>query len=340
MEKYLNWFCLSLKLHMKKRGTLLLLLAMIVIIPILWSVKIPDGSNTTVYICYNDSIHGDTIHTRLQQNDSLQFMEVSTETEIVQSVENGSAECGFVLSSDFDASIEKNHWDKVVTCYVSPFSTKSEVAKEKLFAAMYVVYSEWLLQNTEEEIYGNHDPERMETLLATNNAYTNGQLFLEIEKEYVQTPSAPSTKSVYPIQGTISLFVFFSMLLASGIHFEKDIYQIQKALPYGKKGLFVWIYIISAGLPVAATGLILIFLSGYSRGFIRELLLMLLLLLLNSIWGILLSRILKNELTFYAWQLTILIIHLIFCPIFWNIGDYVPTLGFISYLLPVGIYLL
>lgn len=340
MEKYLNWFFLSLKLHMKKRGTLLLVLAMLLIIPILWSVKIPDGSNTTVFICYNGSTHRDHIATQLQQNNSLQFVEADTEAEVIKAVENGSAECGFVLSSDFDAYISQDRWNEIVTCYISPFSTKSEVAKEKLFAAMYAVYSEWLLQSTEEEIYGNHDPERMETLLATNNAYANGQLFLEIEKEYVQTPSATKVKSVYPIQGIIGLFIFFSMLLASGIHFEKDIHQIQKALPYGKKGLFVWIYIISAGIPVAATGLILIFLSGYSRGFIRELLLMLLLLLLNSIWGILFSHILKNELTFYAWQLTILIIHLIFCPIFWNIGDYVSTLNFISYLLPVGIYLL
>lgn len=339
MEKYLNWFILCLKLHMKKRGSLLLLLAMLVIVPVLWSVKVPDGTNTTVLICYNGSSHQETISGHLLQNDSLQFVEAHSEEEVIKAVEKGKAECGFVLSTSFDASVSKNQWDEIVTCYISPFSTKSEVAKEKLFASLYVVYSEWLLQHTEEEIYGDHNPERMEQLLAANQTYLNDHLFLDIEKQYIET-SAASTKSLYPIQGIVGLFVFFSMLMASGIYFEKEIHLIQKALPFREKNKFVWIHIVCAGIPVAFMGFILILLSGQSRGFIMELLLMLLLLLLNSIWGMLLSRIFKNELTFYSWQLTILVVHLIFCPIFFNIGDYAPTLGFISYLLPVGWYLM
>lgn len=341
MEKYVNWFILSLKLHMKKPGTWIFLITMIFVIPLLWQIRMPDGTNTTVSVCCNGSAYENDILLYLQKGtDSLFFISEKNPEDVIFAVESGRSECGFVLSEDFDKGIENGDWDEIVTCYVTPFSTKAEIAKEAFFAAIYPLYSEWLLTTTRSEIYGTEDEAIKNELLAANEARLNGQAFLTIDKIYMDAPQNAGKSQTYPIQGFVALFLFFAAFLASGIRFETDIFSIHNALPKRKKAPFTVLYILGATLPIALTGWILILLSGSSRGTGKELLLMLFLWMAGSLCGLLFGKLFRKESTFYSLQLAILLFHVIFCPILWNITDYAPALGFVSYLSPVGIYLL
>lgn len=317
MEKCLIWYQLSLKQNMRKLGTWVLLVTMLFLMWVVGHIHTPDQDNTTVAICFNGSNFEKEIKEVIEEgNAQFEFDEYDTAEAVSDAVESGKVECGFVFSEDFDSRIAQGDWEDVVTCYSTPFGTKTDVAKETLYGTLYPIYSRWLLAETENEIYSKEDPERLEQLLEKHDTYLEGALFLSFEEITIETEHSKTEEvlslydnddSIYLTQGLVELFVLLSMLLAAGVYGQKETAQIESALLVREKLLFRYINILASGTILAGAGFFSILLSGESRGFWLELASMLGMLTLGGLLVYGFSKLFKNRLTYMSWVVTLVI---------------------------------
>ena len=307
MEKCLVWYQLFLKQNIRKPATWLMLVLMLVLLWIVGNIHMPDGTNRTVMVCYQDSDYEKEIANVLG-NSKTEFVFQSCEnpSDVYEAVEKGNAECGFVLDEDFDKRIAGGDWDELVVCYTSPFGTKTEVAKENFYAAMFPVYSKWLLIATEEDIYKKTNDGRMEELLEKHDEFLGGKRMLSFEEVRIDgtVVTDEAKKSIYPLQGLVELFVLLTMLLAAGGYGQKETAQIESALFVKEKIYFRFINLLASGTLTAVIGFVAILFAAESRGFLTELISIIGLLFFGGVFVLVFSKLFKNRLTYLSWVAT------------------------------------
>lgn len=321
MEKCLIWYKLSLKQNIRKFGTWILLFSMLFLLWITANIHMPDKTNTTVAICYNGSIYEEEVKEAIENgNSQFDFDIYDDADDISEAVAKGDVECGFMFADDFDDKVAEGDWEDAVLFYSTPFGTKTDVAKETLYVAVYPIYSRWLLVETEDEIYTFDNPDRINDILAKHDEYLEGTFFLSFEEVTVETKNSDKESvlslyeendSIYMIQGLVELFVLLSMLLAAGVYGEKETAQIESALLVREKTQFRYINILANGTLIATAGFLAIVVSTESRGLIVELALMLVLLLVGSLGVLIFSKCFKNRLTYMSWVVTFVICFLL-----------------------------
>ena len=95
-----------------------------------------------------------------------------------------------------------------------------------------------------------------------------------------------------------------------------------------------------AARPVpAVAGLVLLLCSGESRGLLREISAMILLLAACIVWIWIVGKWIQNLTSFTSHMFLLVLINLVFCPVLVDIAAFIPALKFVRYLCPVGIYL-
>ena len=56
------------------------------------------------------------------------------------------------------------------------------------------------------------------------------------------------------------------------------------------------------------------------------------------IWTALYAKIPSSAEGFLAYGSVMMAIAVIMCPVFWDVGAYIPVMRFLKYLIPVGVY--
>lgn len=321
MEKCLVWYTLSLKQNMKKPGTWLLLGVMVFLLWIVGNIRMPDPDNTKVAICYNGSNYEKQLQDAIDNGEpQFTFVQYEQEEMLSKAVKKGDVECGFVLAEDFDEKIQRGDWEDAVICYTNPFGTKTDVAKETLYMAMFPIYSRWLLTETEDEIYATENPDRLEELLRIHDEYLDGTLFLTIEEVLVESKEPNKAGKEYGngqgegkgiTHGLVELFVLLSMLLAAGVYGEKETVQIEKALLRKEKNRFRYIHILANATMLSLAGLIVVLLSKESQGVMIETLKMAVLVFSGGFFALIFAKLFKNRLTYISWVATFVICFLL-----------------------------
>lgn len=97
--------------------------------------------------------------------------------------------------------------------------------------------------------------------------------------------------------------------------------------------------LLAAGTVPAVAGLVLLLCSRESRGLLREISAMLLLLAACIVWIWIVGKWIQNLTSFTSHMFLLVLINLVFCPVLVDIAAYIPALKFVRYFFPVGIYL-
>ncbi len=321
MEKCVVWYWLSLKQNMKKTGTWLLLGAMLFLLWLVDNIHMPDVANTQIAICYNGSAYEQEIRETIQNADAeFSFHIFENPKDVEYAVKAQTVECGFVFADDFDEKIIRGYWKDAVICYENPFGTKTDVAKEALYAALFPIYSRWLLTDTQDDIYYFEDPQRLEELLETHDAYLRNTLFLTFEEITIETKNSNTKTGTLEAgfkntggiaHGLVEVFVLLAMLLAAGVYGQKELVQIEKALPIKEKRWFCYINILANGSFMALAGFAAILFTAQSRGLLTEAVAMLALLLIGGLFAYLFMKCFKNRLTYISWVVTFVIFFMV-----------------------------
>jgi hypothetical protein len=344
MKKILTYYALLLKMKLKSPGCYLELLAMALLVLFVSGIHFPAADNVKIGIVTSGSQNAASIYEKLKDSATLfAYQEEADAQELKQKVESGQYDCGFVFADDFDERCEEQDISGSVTYYCSGTTTKGAVAKESLYAAILEVESRLVLEKAEYKLYGDNDEERLNQIMEKFAEYVDsdevfGIAMHEVESETERGSDEEEAATLYPVQGCVGILVFLIIFLYGLKKFENG-YAYPAALTKKEAAVFSLCGHLSSGTVAAIFGLILVALSGQSRGFGTELVRMILLVISSALWGLVASRIFRSYVSFLAQILIIVLVNVLLCPVIFDIVTYVRAFGFIRLLFPLGLYI-
>lgn len=343
MKRSIRWYKLCLKIYAKKKITLLQILGMAGLVLLISFASIPDADNVSAGVVCEDEGYGEVIAQLLLENHTVfEFVRYESREELRNDIVSGKLECGFILHESLDKSLKNGELKGTITYVATPLSTKGETMQEKVFAEVLRVYSDEILKASDKEIYGDTDEERIKKLLEMNHYYQNSDAVFGLEIVELDSAVSHDTQKEqvsYPVQGTIGVIIFLIMLLAYGKKFEANGCSVQKAMDKGERFVYGCMNLTAAGTIPAVAGLGLILMLSGHRGVLKEIILMVLFLILSAVFITVLGSLVKKSTTYLAGTVSLLMVNLLLCPVFIDWATYVPAIGFLRLIFPLGIYL-
>lgn len=246
----------------------------------------------------------------------------------------------FISPTILEKKFEHEKLKNSVSYLCTPLTTKGEVARETFYAALFEVYGAQMLSARTEQLFGDDANVARDVLLANYEKYLKGNEVFQVNVE--QTEAVETTekeKQVFPLHGLVALFLFLIIYVEYGRRFDAGSGKPYLALPAPLGEGFQMMGLLAAGTVPAVAGLVLLLCSGESRGLLREISAMILLLAACIVWIWIVGKWIQNLTSFTSHMFLLVLINLVFCPVLVDIAAFIPALKFVRYLCPVGIYL-
>ncbi|MBR1815858.1 MAG: hypothetical protein IJ763_04070 [Lachnospiraceae bacterium] len=271
--KMCNRFVVLSKRIFKKKlyiAMLLLLIAFTVVYHLLPEREQSTDIRVGVY-CEDTSDYATAFNDKLLAGNTLyKFYFTDSESGLLSDIQSGKAECGFKIPDNFFIDYIKNSsTDNKIILYTLPSTTLGAAISETFFnSVLYVCSFDILIDSTDLYDYRDAVKDKM-------NAYMNGdKIFKMSDLTNGEYDYATMTYKInIPIHEISILLILFSGLLGLYSYIqdaEKNIYiALRRSERFGLKSL----YIITALLPVAFTGIVCMLISSYNTSKILSLLL-------------------------------------------------------------------
>lgn len=338
----LTWYQLQLKAWLKRGTSLLLLAAMLLVVWLAGQISIPQSDNVTVGVVSTEGAHGKEVLEHLKERESIfSFVEYDSRETLLADLVAGKLECGFYFSQNFEKKFEHEKLKNSVSYVCTPLTTKGEVARETFYAALFEVYGRQMLSARAEQLFGENASAAESTLLENNEKYLAGSEVFQVNVE--QTKAVETVRNtaqkVFPIHGLVAVFLFFIMFVEYGRRFDAGEGKPYLALPAPMGDGFQIMGLLAAGTVPAVLGTVMVCSSGESRGFIIEVTAMCLLLVICALWIAFAGKWIRSMTGFTSQMFLLLLINLVFCPVFVDISAYIPAFEIVRCFFPTGLYL-
>jgi hypothetical protein len=338
----LTWYQLQLKAWLKRGTSLLLLAAMLLVVWLAGQISIPQSDNVMVGVVSTEGAHGKEVLEHLKERESIfSFVEYDSRETLLADLVAGKLECGFYFSQNFEKKFEHEKLKNSVSYVCTPLTTKGEVARETFYAALFEVYGRQMLSARAEQLFGENASAAESTLLENNEKYLAGSEVFQVNVE--QTKAVETVRNtaqkVFPIHGLVAVFLFFIMFVEYGRRFDAGEGKPYLALPAPMGDGFQIMGLLAAGTVPAVLGTVMVCSSGESRGVLIEVTAMCLLLVICALWIAFAGKWIRSMTGFTSQMFLLLLINLVFCPVFVDISAYIPAFEIVRCLFPTGLYL-
>jgi len=342
MQKFMTWYLLLLKQAMRKWTFWLQIAFMILLLWMTGRMTLPDSSNHTVLLYNGAGAYGKTLTDALSAQDSIfDFRTVPSAEELEDQVLSGRADCGFEIGEDFENRVKSGNTDGIFDFVSSSLTTKGAIARETVYAVFFRSYSIQLLQDNQKKIFGSDDEKVTDRIMDHYKSYLSGNRIFRVnfETEESNAGNAQGKAGKQPLRGMAAVLVFMALLFARGEDIHTGSGNLWMYMPRREKNFFLLIRYAAVITIPALIGLLAVMLPGTGMSPFAEILLWLFFLVWSCLWIFGFGRLFKNEITYASWMLSLLLLNILICPVFFDIGETVPALGAVGWLLPVGAYL-
>lgn len=361
MKQILSWFVLSCKRYLKKPSFVLTL----ILLPIgcFWihNKEQTETQSVNIAICVsenqNKSMHGEKQGLSYQLVEYLlgesranetasplfHFYACQSEEEVKAEVASKRSECGYVIAGDLQERLDAGEGRRSITVYRAPSTMLDRLSDEVVFAALARLY--------DREIFVNYiaNEAGMDSSLAGEaeefyDIWADSGTTFHFEYCYLDQADEEvlmnvTAISVFPVRGLVAVALFL-IGVYSAMLLEID----------EKKGLFLRLLYhekicckaASCAAPVtiaAISALTALWAGGCMEGWIKELVGMFIYVLVVTGYGLLLKSVIPKPQIIGCMMPFLLVTALLFCPVFLDVGAYVPQLAAIGRLLPPWYYL-
>lgn len=363
---FLSFFTLQLKRTLKKKHLLVILLFFFLCMLFLSRTTAQEeDSRIPVALCVEteDPLALTLQNRLLSSDDSLfRFFTVETLDDLTRTIENGSAECGYLIRKPLQYELEKKHINNLIRIYVSENTTCKGVLNEFVYANLFEEYAEVLLKNClfkadrlpftkEAALRFDKPPVTDEKIDSIYRSYTEGDetftfALYTVASDNTQTQTDPAEVSgtyaaVLPLfHGLTALFLLLGGFLALLTVVADRSHGLYDKL-HGIEGLFASaLTMLAVLLPFGGASLIAMTFFGAGNGFFTELLALLVYLPTLLLFYGILGQIIKHPTVLCGAFPMILLITVVFTPIITDLSSFFPWIKTIRYFLPSYYYLM
>ncbi|MBP5555489.1 MAG: hypothetical protein J6X94_11555 [Lachnospiraceae bacterium] len=346
MSVYLSRFLMFLKARLKSPFTYIWMILIAFSLYLVSESVIPLSEPSEVLILNEAGEYGERIFELLEVSSehggAYVYTEADDEESLRAMVRKGRAACGFIFPEDMEEKIASGDTRHMIVMITSTFSAKGPAVRESVFAALYRVMNEDVIDAALESLF--EDPGLVRDYVRDRYEYYVGsdEVF-GLEYEVAETAPDASTDflrdSSDPIRGTAAVLIFILGLYSASSYFGKA-GRFFKALGRKEKAISLFLYEISSIIIPAVCGLVMIrILHPGDVPLFRDLLVYVVFVLFSCIWsGVFVSFFKRSEKYLPAVSVLMFVCFAI-CPVFFDIAGYFPVIRYITSLLPPAFYL-
>ena len=375
MEKW-HWYTIHLKAWLLRKNSWYTLAVMVILLGCIACVYIPKHSGQMQVIgvyTANDQMAEEILQHCMEDSQVFYFVPYDSKIELEKDVMSGNVAGGCVFDEAFSKHIKDDNIRKQVTCLTASGSSEIFALKETIYAAFLEVYSptflakqsiyvfddtldeaesevtQALIQNFEKYnaqdalfhvVYEEVSLENDEDAYSDTTTYSNESTSMNTHKDKPDNTTEKKVVSpIYPLQGAAALFLFIMAWMCMGKKLEKTSMGLFGVLNRRSQIVYTTMQALAELTIPAVCALIIVLLSGQnSRGVLLECAWMLIFICICSIWTALVGQLIHTATAWSGWVLTLCLVQVIICPVFFNLSQYIPAVRYLKYLLPVGWY--
>lgn len=327
------WFWLSCKRQLKRPAYLVLL----ILLPVLFygakGLERADQEGVQIGLYVEDKGVSKKIAELLKsQKGMFHFYECASEEELKADVASRKAECGYVFFSGLEGKLDRGRFKRSIGIYSAPSTVVAPLSSEVVFSALIEVYGRNLLKRyvVTEEIFEPMDRnlawEEIERLF--DKYYQNGSTFSFAYETMDSKPvETSSVKTGIKARGIAAVYIFIIGLFSAVTLCADEKKGLFIPVPYTSK---IWCSLSAMLAPVvlaSISGLLAIWISGEQRELWFEAVVMAGYAVLVVLFGYLLKTVVKNPAVICSTIPFFILGSLVLCPVFFDIGMFLPGLG-------------
>ncbi len=348
MGKTLARFILNMKAVAKGPMLWMTLASMILICVVIAGIE-PWGEDVRIGII---SEAADGFNEALSQGLEGREYEIAfydDKAELEHDVISGRIDYGFAVGADVEDKVKEGDTDRTVTFITTPFALYGEVVKESFAQSYLAAVSEYMIEDEAYEVFDGADDELIQRLKEKNRKYLDSDLLFDIniirsesEAESAvsgKNQSKPGKVAYSSIYAVVAVAVFLSVFALYGKRYRGGLKAILGCMDKRARISQIVVFLLSAAIPVALTGLALcvILVDGVN---IPVLSVRLILLVIYSIvWTCAVGALIRRNDTYSAFIPVVTGLQIVFCFVYIGLGDRLPILSVLRFLLPVGVLL-
>lgn len=349
MRKFFTWLFILAKRQLKN-PFLLIMLALIPAICLtseFMNSSQSDSSYTAgMYVDGDDEISKELAGNLLKRESTFEFVIYNDPDKMIRDVKNSTLICGYIFPDDLkDKTTDKDCTDSIIV--YSPTSSSVQGAiNEVVYSELIRIQGRYIITDyvDSKEVFNDSDVDYSEELLESYNNYLNSDVTFHIAfSKYgidgIKEIEDTNIHVAFPIRGILAILVYLAGMFGSVMWMRDNEKGIFATLTVGYQRLCRILY---AFIPVILFGIMMLVslaASGQLMSIANELGAMLVLIVLSAAFAVLMTYITRTSHTYAACIPILLLCALLFCPVFFNAGNYVPAARFVEKLFVPYYYL-
>ncbi|MBS6645496.1 MAG: ABC transporter permease [Clostridiaceae bacterium] len=327
-----TWFCLSCKRQLKHPGYLILLLFLPLVLygAAKMEAKDEEGVKIALYVEGGDLAER-TVASLMERDSVFDFYRCDTVEELEREVSSKQAECGYIFYEDLEERLNEEKYRRSIGLCTSPATVISPLASEVVFAALMEQYGRVLLENyviNEQGFEPLDEKQAWAELSELFDMYrTNHSTFAfaydTIDGGNIQDVTV---KTGFPVRGVAAVMVFIAGIFASVMLLEDEKKGLYIPVPYSQKLWCKAASVLALVFLAAVSGLVSLKVTGNMGNFGYELACMAVYVILVSGFAFLLKSVVRNGAVICCLIPFFIIGSLILCPVFLDVGQWLPDI--------------
>lgn len=351
MKKILTWILLFQKRILKKPMFQITILLIPILLFLLFTFnKSSDSLVRVALISGNDEYSQNFVKDLLDSsNHVISYYQCYDESQMRKDVLTGKAECGYIMPDDMPQKIaqfssKKKHG--IITAIVKKESISTKIVNEIIYGRLFSERAYPVLK----DFINEKQPDRLtpaedEKMYDAFSKYLIEPLMFSFEyadgskNDLLNNDDSSHNYYMLPVRGILSVLILVSSMSGVLMLSNDDRKNTWGFIRLSKRPAFNYFYIFMSILPIAICSLAAIFITGISTNVLNEIRLMVLYTLLLTGFSSLLKALIKNIYVLCSLIPVTVLLSLIICPVFIDIGSIVPQARFVRLFLPTNYYL-
>lgn len=378
MKRYLIWFSLLMKRMVKKPAFVLMLIGLLILA--ISVSKLEQGEKTEAAIGIiiieetkerqnlsevDEEWNRCFLSLLCEQDGILTFQTYESKDILMHDIEKGELDCGFFLPQDLRKKIETDTWQGAITVYSSESSALTEIAKERIAAAAFTMYSEenyvnYVKDSPAFNLTQADESDREEIIAFAKNAYEAHLLdgstfdFLYNGNSYTGKPSEAlsdnnanqsyglnAAETTFRLRGVLAVCIFLSGMcgLLTDWKDRQEKCFLRIVPDWITTMANIWVPTIYTAI-MSLTALLLTNQFAGFGDFVKELFRLFIYQFLIVIYCSIIRLALRKQETIAASIPILTLACMICCPVWIRLAVYLPVFRILEKLFPATYYLL
>ena len=351
MKKILTWILLFQKRILKKPMFQITILLIPILLFLLFTFnKSSDSLVRVALISGNDEYSQNFVKDLLDSsNHVISYYQCYDESQMRKDVLTGKAECGYIMPDDMPRKIAQFSSKKkqgIITAIVKKESISTKIGNEIIYGRLfseraYPVLKDFINEKQPDRLTSAEDEKMYDAFskyliepLMFSFEYADGS-----KNDLLNNDDSSHNYYMLPVRGILSVLILVSSMSGVLMLSNDDRKNTWGFIRLSKRTAFNYFYIFMSILPIAICSLAAIFITGISTNVLNEIRLMVLYTLLLTGFSSLLKALIKNIYVLCSLIPVTVLLSLIICPVFIDIGSIVPQARFVRLFLPTNYYL-